>query len=90
MFQVKCSRKYKMFSAKILFLIVFSGLFTRRLESPILDHNSRTRVRVAEVSLYRWNKDGKFGKHLLLRISVTSLSSQFPAGLISRVLLTNY
>lgn len=90
MFQVKCPRKYKMFSAKISFLIIFSGLSFQgeRLESPILDHNSRTRVRVVEVSIYRWNKDGKFfGKHLLLRISVTSLSSQF---LIPRVLLTNH
>jgi len=65
-----------MFSAKISLLIVLSSLFPRRLESPILDHNLRTRVRVAEVSLYRWNKEGKFGKHLLLRISVTSLSDR--------------
>lgn len=56
-------------------------LFPRRLESSISDHNSRTRVEVEEVSLYRWNKDGKFfGKHLLSRVSATSLSGLFPAG----------
>jgi len=54
-----------MFSVRILFLIIFLGLFSRRLESPISDHNSRTRFEVEEVSLYRWNKDVKFfGKHL--------------------------
>jgi len=53
----------------------------RRGSRPISDHNLRSRLEVEEVFLCGWNKDGKFlGKHLLPRVSVTSLSSLLPAG----------
>lgn len=80
--QMKRPRKSK--CSRLEFHFLSGSLLSpskERLESSILDHNSRTRVEVEEVSLYRWNKDGKFFvKHLLLRVSVASLSSLLPAG----------